>query len=58
VYVLRNGAPVAVQVRLGGTDRRSTEIIDGELKEGDQVIVGIAGGAGGTAPGAPRVRMF
>jgi HlyD family secretion protein len=58
VYVLRNGAPVAVQVRLGGTDRRSTEVVDGELKEGDQVIVGIAGGTGGTAPGTPRVRMF
>jgi HlyD family secretion protein len=58
VYVLRNDAPVAVQVRLGGTDRRSTEVVDGELKEGDRIIVGIAGGAGGTAPGAPRVRMF
>ncbi len=63
IYVLRDGAPVAVQVRLGGTDRRSTEVVDGGLKEGDEVIVGIAGAAGGTAPGsspagAPRVRMF
>jgi HlyD family secretion protein len=58
VYVLRNGAPVAVQVRLGGTDRRATEVLEGELKDGDLVIIGIAGGAGGTAPGAPRVRMF
>ncbi len=58
VYVLRDGVPVAVQVRLGGTDRRSTEVVEGELKAGDQVIVGVAGGAGGTAPGAPRVRMF
>ncbi len=63
IYVLRKGAPVAVQVRLGGTDRRSTEVVEGDLKEGDEVIVGLAGTAGGTAPGgsagsAPRVRMF
>ena len=58
VYVLRNGAPVAVQIRLGGTDRRATEVVGGDLKEGDAVIVGLAGGPGGTAPGAPRVRMF
>jgi HlyD family secretion protein len=61
VYVMRNGAPVAVQVQLGGTDRRYTELVSGELKEGEQLAVGVAG-AGGTGqqppPGTPRVRMF
>jgi len=38
-------------------------VVEGDLKEGDEVIVGLAGTAGGTAPGgsagsAPRVRMF
>jgi HlyD family secretion protein len=62
VYVLRSGVPVAVTVRLGATDRRATEVVDGGLKQGDLVIVGIAGAAGGAAPGSPsggpRVRMF
>ena len=64
IYVLRDGTAQSVQVVLGGTDRRSTEVVSGELKEGDLVIVGLAGAAGGTAPGAqgpggaPRMRMF
>ena len=57
IYVMRNGAAVAVRVQLGGTDRRYTEV-SGELKEGDLVAIGLAnpGVPGGTA--APRIRMF
>jgi HlyD family secretion protein len=62
IYVLRAGAPVAVQVVLGGTDRRYTEVVSGDLKEGDLVVTAVAGaaaGAGTQPPGsAPRVRMF
>jgi HlyD family secretion protein len=43
VYVLENGQPAPRQVTTGITDGRVTEIIDGELKEGDHVIVSIGG---------------
>jgi HlyD family secretion protein len=38
VYVLRNGKPVAVPVIVGLNDDTSTEIVSGDLKEGDLVI--------------------
>jgi HlyD family secretion protein len=38
VWVLRDGAPVAVPVKLGISDGRMTEITDSELKEGMAVI--------------------
>ena len=40
VYVLVDGKPKPVLVRVGASDGSSTEII-GELKAGDQVIVGV-----------------
>jgi len=43
------GAPVAVSARTGLTDGASTEITDGPLKEGDQVIV-----AGAEPPAPPK----
>jgi HlyD family secretion protein len=39
VFVLRDGAPVAVAVQPGLSDGRRTEIAGGELREGDAVIV-------------------
>jgi HlyD family secretion protein len=39
VYVLRDGKPVPVPVRVGATDGANTEIV-GPLKPGDQVITG------------------
>ncbi len=39
VYVLRDGKPVAVPVRVGATDGSSTQVM-GDLKVGDQVITG------------------
>lgn len=38
VWVLRNGAPVAVEVRLGASDGRRTELPGGELAEGARVL--------------------
>ena len=38
VWVLRDGAPVAVQIVPGVTDGRFTEVAGGALAEGDQVI--------------------
>jgi HlyD family secretion protein len=39
VYVLQNGQPKAVRIAVGITDNRMTEVLGGELKEGDTVIV-------------------
>jgi HlyD family secretion protein len=39
VYVLRDGAPVAVPVTIGLDDDTNSEILSGDLAEGDQVIV-------------------
>ena len=43
VYVLQADKPVPREVTPGITDGRVTEILGGELKEGDNVIVSIAG---------------
>jgi HlyD family secretion protein len=43
------GPPKAVDVRTGLTDGTSTEIMEGPLKEGDEVILGV-----GEAPGAAK----
>jgi len=60
VYVLKDGKPAPMDVSLGITDNRSTEIVGGELKAGDQVIVGDAQAANGapSSSSAPRMRMF
>lgn len=64
VYVLKDGKPSAVPVRVGATDGTSTEVASPQLKVGDEVIVGggpkakvqartpLSGGGGQT-----RVRM-
>ena len=61
VYVLRDGKPVAVPVRVGATDGSVTQIV-GPLKAGDEVIVGGGPKAkvqarGGPMGGGVRVRM-
>ncbi|HET9863369.1 MAG TPA: efflux RND transporter periplasmic adaptor subunit [Steroidobacteraceae bacterium] len=43
VYVLEGGKPVRREVVAGITDGRVTEIVEGDLKEGDQVIVAVTG---------------
>jgi HlyD family secretion protein len=63
VYVLENGQPKPVDVRLGLTDGSSTEVLAGSLSEGMEVIIGVAD-AGRAAPaqppsgGLPRGRFF
>jgi len=39
LYVLSGGKPKAVSVKTGATNGQLTEIVSGDLKEGDQVIV-------------------
>ena len=42
VYMLENNEPKPISVSLGITDNRNTEITGGELKAGDQLVVGEA----------------
>ena len=59
VYVLENGELKPVSVSLGITDNRNTEIAGGELKAGDQVVIGEAQtGSKSTSSGRPPMRMF
>jgi HlyD family secretion protein len=39
LYVLDNGQPKAVRISVGITDNRMTEVLGGELKDGDAVII-------------------
>ena len=39
VWVLKNGTPAAVPVVVGVSDGQRTEIVKGEIKEGQAVIV-------------------
>ena len=39
VYVLENGAPKEVKVHVGVSDGKFTQIVSGELKAGDEVII-------------------
>ena len=69
IYVMRNGMPEAVRLTTGLSDGTVTEVVNGDLKPGDEVVTDVvisgkpaatAGGGGGGAPGgAPRMgRMF
>jgi HlyD family secretion protein len=55
-----DGQPLPVEVRTGLTDGTSTELLEGTLKEGDEVIVGgpEPAGAARKAGGTPGPRPF
>ena len=55
VWVLRDGKPAPVRVKVGLTDGTSTELVEGELHEGDEVVTD-AGGSGGAAAGGAGAR--
>jgi HlyD family secretion protein len=46
LWVLQDGAPKPVRVRVGVSDGSSTEVSGGGLAAGDRVVTGLAGGAG------------
>jgi HlyD family secretion protein len=50
-WVLKDGKPVPVRVTIGISDGSFTEIVAGELKEGDAVITDVAGGTPAGAQG-------
>ncbi len=53
-----DGQPRAVEVRTGLTDGTSTEIAEGPLKEGDEVILGIGEAPAAAKKAAAGPRMF
>jgi len=62
VYVLAGNQLKAVKVKTGITDNRFTEVVAGDLKDGDQVVVedtqASGSGATGQPPSTLRMRMF
>jgi HlyD family secretion protein len=56
VWVLRGEKPEAVKLRTGVSDGSTTEVVEGDLREGDAAVTDVSGGAGGGAPagGTPR----
>jgi len=57
VHVLDGGAIRPVGVQIGITDNRNTEIVGGELKEGDRIVVG-ENATGNNKPSSVGMRMF
>jgi HlyD family secretion protein len=62
VWVLDGDKVRAVPVTLGISDGAATEVLAGSLKEGQDVVVGAAGGSGnrpgqGGGSGSPRLRL-
>ena len=58
VYVLAQGALRAVPIRVGITDSRFTEVVSGDLKAGQQVVVGTVAPPDAQSAGTFRMRMF
>jgi len=58
VYLLAsNGEPKPVEIRTGISDGRNTEVVSGDLKVGDPVIIGLAtvkASSAGAPPGGGR----
>ncbi len=49
VYVLENGALAPRRVQVGLSDGSNSEVVSGELRAGDAIVVGFAPGAAGAA---------
>ncbi len=59
IWVLsKSGKPVTIAVKTGITDGNFTDVADGNLKEGDQVIVGVALKDKGSSTGGGRPPRF
>jgi len=60
IWVLRGERPTPVTIKIGVSDGTQTEVVEGDVKEGEEVVTDIAsgGGAGGAKQGGPRFRGF
>ena len=54
VWVMRDGAPSPVPIRVGISDGTNTELIEGELEEGDPLVTEATGGAERKEPPSMR----
>jgi len=52
-----DGKPAPITLTLGLSDGASTEVLRGDLHEGQEVIVGSASARGAQPQGAPRLRL-
>jgi len=57
VWVLRNGRPAMVAVKTGLDDDANTEVREGDLKDGDLLVIGEQRDSGQT-PARPRFGLF
>ena len=62
VWIMRGGAPVAVSIKTGLSDGSVTEVVSGDLKVGDEVIIdstttGSAATPTATSTGTMRMRL-
>jgi len=51
IYVLREGELTPVRVVVGVTDGQRTQVVKGQLREGDAVVIDVAGAGAGRARG-------
>ncbi len=59
VYVLAESRLVPKSIRIGITDGRFTEVVSGDLKEAEPVVIGVAAAEGAGGPASTlRMRMF
>lgn len=58
VYVLADGEIKPVAVQIGITDNRNTEVVSGELKAGDRVVIGENSNGDKKPPSSVGMRMF
>lgn len=54
IWVMQNGKPSPVTIKTGLTDGTNTEVVEGPLKAGDQVVVDSTGGTTAGPSGASR----
>ena len=54
VWILVDGQPKPVQVKIGISDGSNTEVLEGDLPEGSLIIVGQSGGEAAATPSAPK----
>ena len=57
LWVLRDGQAVSVRVVVGLDDDSFTEIVRGDVKPGDQVVIGEQSAAADSRSAAPRLRL-
>jgi HlyD family secretion protein len=58
VHVVDQGQLKAVNVQLGITDNRNSEVLGGELKVGERVVVGENAVTSGGKPSSVGMRLF